>query len=55
MTPGFLTQVEMKGLDRLLGCLLRRESRPFVTPAPAGVLGLVQVSLGLAKLAKPVL
>jgi len=26
-----------------------------VTPAPAGVLGLVQVSLGLAKLAKPVL
>lgn len=49
MSPRFLLEREMQGLDGLFGRLLRREACPLVPAVALGCARLLQISLGLSK------
>jgi len=52
MTPRLLVKAKMKGFNRLLRRLLRRETGPLVPPGRSGVLRLLQIT---GRLSQPVL
>src|SRR5437899_10454432 len=46
VAPGLLTEMEVQGLHTLLSGLMRRETRPFVTPGAARARRLLDVAPG---------